>query len=240
MGERMADAKTFVLVHGAWHGGWCWRRVADLLAKRGHTVFAPTLTGLGAASHLLSPSVGLDTHIADVANLIRWERLADIVLVGHSYGGFVISGVAEQAEPAIGAIVYLDAFVPEDGHSMAENGTPATRERVRLALERGEDAIPPRSAESFNVNAADRAWIDALCTPQPLGCFLGRLTLTGARERIARKAYIRATAYPNPMFDQAAEMVKARQGWTVHGVPCGHDVMVDMPDRLAALLEEVG
>ena len=156
----MADAKTFVLVHGAWHGGWCWRRVGNLLERRGHKVFAPTLTGLGERSHLLSKEVDLDTHITDVVNLIRWEELTDIVLVGHSYGGFVISGVAERAEPAIAAIVFLDAFVPEHGDSMASHGTPATRERVLVAVDQGETSIPPRSAESFNVNAADRAWVD--------------------------------------------------------------------------------
>ena len=88
--------KTFVLVHGAWHGGWCWRRVADLLEKKGHKVFTPTMTGLGACSHLLSKDVNLTTHITDIANVIKWENLSDIVLVGHSYGGIMISGVAEQ------------------------------------------------------------------------------------------------------------------------------------------------
>ncbi|MGZ5804060.1 MAG: alpha/beta fold hydrolase, partial [Xanthobacteraceae bacterium] len=93
---------TFVLVHGAWHGGWCWQRVAKLLRERGHDVFAPTLTGVCESSHLLNPNIDLDTHISDVVNLIKWNELKDVVIVGHSYGGMVISGVAEKAENAIG------------------------------------------------------------------------------------------------------------------------------------------
>jgi len=106
-------AHTFVLVHGAWHGGWCWRRVADRLRHDGHAVFAPTLTGLGERSHLLRPGIDLATHVADIVNVMQWERLSDVVLCGHSYGGFVISGVAEATPALIRSIVFLDAFLPE-------------------------------------------------------------------------------------------------------------------------------
>src|SRR5215468_3419613 len=106
---------TFLLVHGAWHGGWCWRRVSDLLEQQGHKVFAPTMTGLGERSHLLDARINLATHIADIVNVIKWEKLEDIVLVGHSYGGVIISGVAEQMRQSIGSIVFLDAFVPASG-----------------------------------------------------------------------------------------------------------------------------
>ena len=112
-------SKTFVLVHGAWHGGWCWRRVADLLEAKGHKVFAPTLTGLGERSHLMRAGINVSTHVTDIVNVLKWERLTDVVLCGHSYGGFVISGVAEQAADRIGSIVFLDAFVPLNGESMA-------------------------------------------------------------------------------------------------------------------------
>ena len=110
--------QTFVLVHGAWHGGWCWRRVADRLRHDGHAVFAPTLTGLGERSHLLEPGIDLATHVADVVNLMQSERLSEVVLCGHSYGGFVISGVAEQMSAAIRAIVFLDAFLPQSGDTI--------------------------------------------------------------------------------------------------------------------------
>ena len=228
--------RTFVLVHGAWHGGWCWRRVTEQLEQRGQRVFTPTLTGLGERRHLISPAVNLDTHITDVVNLIRYEALSDIVLVGHSYAGFVISGVVEQEKAAITSFVFLDAFVPEDGDSMAMIGTPLTRQAIAAARERGETTLPPRPAEFFHVNPADRAWVDRLCGPHPIETFTQPVKLTGARERIGRKTYIRASGYPNGVFDAHAAKLKARPGWRVEHVPCGHDVMVDMPDRLAEIL----
>src|ERR1700728_4589280 len=113
-------SKTFVLVHGAWHGGWCWRRVTDRLTVKGHRVYTPTLTGVADRSHLLSESVNLSTHVTDVVNLIRWEEMTDIVLCGHSYGGMVVTGVADKMSERIAALVYLDAFVPESGQSMQD------------------------------------------------------------------------------------------------------------------------
>jgi thioesterase domain-containing protein len=106
---------TFVLVHGAWHGAWCWRRVARLLTRAGHEVFTPTLTGLAERSHLLTHAINLDTHIFDVVNEMKWQELSNVVLVGHSYGGMVISGVTEKMERAILSFVMLDAFMPENG-----------------------------------------------------------------------------------------------------------------------------
>jgi pimeloyl-ACP methyl ester carboxylesterase len=230
--------KTFVLVHGAWHGGWCWRRVADLLAAQGHRVFAPTLTGLGERSHLMSASIKLATHIADVANVITWERLTDLVLVGHSYGGFVISGVAERAQSAIGAIVFLDAFVPENGQCLVELTAPATREIIEAARERGSLTVPPRPAEFFKVNETDRAWVDAMCTPHPIATLTDKIALSGVRERIANKVYVRANAYPNPGFDAAYAKIKSDPTWRAYDLPCGHDMMIDMPERLTEILLE--
>lgn len=229
---------TFVLVHGAWHGGWCWRRVADRLRGYGHTVYTPTLTGLGERSHLLSAGVDLSTHVADVVNLMKWERLDDVVLCGHSYGGFVISGVAERMAPAIRSIVFLDAFVPKDGERVVDLTGPAVQEGVRAALQRGEIGVAPRSAAAFGVNTADRDWVDGLCGPQPIATFTGTIALTGARDRIARKSYIRARGYDNPRFDQTLAAVKSDPSWRAYEVPCGHDVMVDMPERLAEILLE--
>ena len=152
--EFRTTVNTFVLVHGAWHGGWCWRRVADLLERRGHKVFAPTMTGLGERSHLLHPKVDLATHVTDIVNVIKWEGLADIVLVGHSYGGFIISGVAEQVGAAIGSIVFLDAFVPEDGDSLI--AVTARRAAIEAAVRNGETSLKPVPAAAFQVNENDR------------------------------------------------------------------------------------
>jgi pimeloyl-ACP methyl ester carboxylesterase len=231
-------SRTFVLVHGAWHGGWCWSRVADRLRGGGHTVFTPTLTGLGERSHLLRAGIDLKTHIADVINVMKWERLGDVVLCGHSYGGLVISGVAEQMAGAIRSIVFLDAFVPHDGDSGYDLTGPAVREGIEAALRRGDIGMPPRSAEAFGVNAADRAWVDSLCVPQPIGTFTDKIALTGARDRIARKSYIRAASYANPGFDRALAAAKSDPSWRTYEVPCGHDVMVDAPDRLTEILLE--
>jgi pimeloyl-ACP methyl ester carboxylesterase len=234
-----AKSKTFVLVHGAWHGGWCWRRVADLLEAKGHKVFAPTLTGLGERSHLLRAGINVSTHVTDVANVMKWEGLSDVVLCGHSYGGLVVSGVAEKSASAIGSIVFLDAFVPENGDSMAALTSQAVRDNLKIAAECGDLGVPARSAAAFLVNEKDQAWVDAMCVPQPIGTMTEAMTLTGARERIARKSYIRAAAYPNPGFDMAYARVKADKSWRTYEVPCGHDVMVDMPERLAEILVEV-
>src|SRR3954447_20810884 len=133
--------KTFVLVHGAWHGGWCWRRVSDLLEKKGHKVFTPTMTGLGSCSHLISKDVNLTTHITDIANFIKWENLTDIVLVGHSYAGIIISGVAEKMFNKISSIVFLDAFMPENGDSLAEKAAPAFKDIIAAAIARGDVSL---------------------------------------------------------------------------------------------------
>jgi pimeloyl-ACP methyl ester carboxylesterase len=231
--------KTFVLVHGAWHGGWCWRRVTDILEKRGHKVFTPTLTGLGERSHLMNRGITLATHITDVVNLMTYERLSDVVLCGHSYAGFVISGAAEEMERAISSIVFLDAFMPENGQSCVEINRPGVKEAVAALADKGEIKIPGRAAEAFGVKEKDRAWVDSLTGPQPLATFTDKIALTGARDRIAKKAYIRAKGYDNPAFDSALARVKADKSWRTYELASGHDVMVDMPERLAEILLEV-
>jgi pimeloyl-ACP methyl ester carboxylesterase len=233
-----AAARTFVLVHGAFHGGWCWRRVADLLAKAGHKVFTPTLTGLGERAHLINAEVNLSTHINDVVNVLEWEGLRNVVLCGHSYGGFVISGVAEQMQDAIAAMAFVDAFVPESGDAFATLVSPAMRERITAAVTKGEGTIAPVPAAVFQVNENDRAWVDGLCVPQPIATFTETITLTGARERVAKKVYIRAKGYEALAFDAALAKVRSRPSWSAFELPCGHDIMVDMPEALAAILLE--
>ena len=133
---------TFVLVHGAWWGAWCWRRVARLLTQSGHEVFTPALTGVGERSHLLTPDINLDTYILDVVNVMKWQELNKVVLVGHSYAGMVISGVAEQLEEAILSFVMLDAFFPETGQALVDLQPPAIRETFLTAARNGASTIP--------------------------------------------------------------------------------------------------
>jgi pimeloyl-ACP methyl ester carboxylesterase len=227
---------TFVLVHGAWHGGWCWRRVADRLRAAEHAVYTPTLTGLGERSHLIAPRVGLTTHIADIVNVIAWEGLDDIVLCGHSYGGMVIAGAAEHCFDKIRSIVFLDAFLPRNGDALIDLVPPAAQQSMREHSKAGETTMPPRSAEAFGVNEADRAWVDRLCVPQPAAAMTEKLALTGAYERVPRKTYIRAAGYPNVAFDAAYARVRADGSWRTDEIACGHDVMVDRPDWLAERL----
>lgn len=226
---NQVSASTFVLVHGAWHGGWCWSRVAARLQAEGHTVHAPTLTGVGERSHLAGPSVNLSTHVADVVGEVEWKDLGDIVLCGHSYGGMVISGAAERLEGRIASIVYLDAFLPEDGQSLAD---------IAGGVYEPGTMVTPITAEAFNVNEADRAWVNAKMTPQPSGTFTERLVLTGAAMRVPRKTYIQALVGPAPFFTAAYERAAADPSWTALQIDCGHDVMVDRPADLARMLVE--
>ena len=225
---------TFVLVHGAWHGGWCYARVADRLHALGHRVYTPTLTGLGERSHLYSDAIDLSTHITDVLNVLEWEELDDVILCGHSYGGFVVGGVAENVPERLAGLVFLDAFVPENGQSMHDAVGPAMRDRQLAGVT--DNGVPPIPAHHFHVNEDDAAWVDAQCVPQPLATFTEKLVLTGAIDRVPKRAYIRAANYPNPNFDRYKAKFAADPGWVTYDVPSGHDVMLDRPDDLTALL----
>lgn len=195
--------KTFVLVHGAWHGGWCWRRVAELLAARGHKVFTPTLTGLGERSHLMSTSINLDTHISDIVNVILWEDLSNICLVAHSYAGWPASDAIERVFERVSSIVWLDAFKPENGQRGFDVSNEQVQAAIMAAIAKGEPSRPKPKAANFYVNAKDQAWVDAKMTPQPVGVSMQPIRLTGARERVAKKIYIRAPVYAQPSFDKA-------------------------------------
>jgi len=224
---------TYVLVHGAWRGGWIWKRLRNQLQERGHEVFTPTLTGIGERSHLLTPDVNLETHITDVLNLVRWEELNDVVLCGHSYGGCVVSGVADSIPEKIGALVYVDAFVPENGQSLHDTLPPeARKEQIDAARKVGEGwKMPPIPPEVFNVNARDRDWLERQSTLHPLACFQQPLRLTGAINRIADITYIQASAWSPSPFAQFYDKAKAR-GWKTLTMTCGHDVMLDRPEEL--------
>jgi pimeloyl-ACP methyl ester carboxylesterase len=202
-------------------------------------VFTPTLTGLAERSHLLTPDINLDTHILDVVNEVKWQELNNVVLVGHSYAGMVISGVAEKMEKSIASFVMLDAFFPETGQAVVDLQAPALRDALMAAERNGATTIPSRPAATFNINEKDRAWVDAQCTPLPIKCFLQKVTLTRARERIANKVYIRATGNPSEAFDRGMASARAK-GWRTYEVPCGHYVMLDMPERLAEILQDAG
>jgi pimeloyl-ACP methyl ester carboxylesterase len=230
--------KTFVLVHGAYGGGYVCKYVAARLRAKGHQVFTPTLTGLGDKSHLMSKDIKLETHVLDIVNLIKWEDLRNITLVAHSYGGWPVSAVPEHIGEAIGSIVFLDAFMPNNGQKGLDLNSPQSREAVLEAIKRGEVSRPPTPSTSSRMSEADRQWLQAKATPQPIGVSLDPIKLTGARDRIAKKTYIRARGYPNPNFDSFYDACKAN-GWAVFDVPSGHNVQVEMPDQLTEILTAV-
>ncbi len=234
----MNKPATFVLVHGAWSGGWCYARVATLLRSRGHTVFTPTLTGQGERAHLLNGAINLSTHIEDVLGVFRFERLENVVLAGHSYGGMVITGVADRVAGKIKALAYLDAFVPEDGQSLFDINIPANTQRfLQGAGTLGGLAVPAPPAAYFGVNAADAATVDALATPFPLGCFTEKLALSGMYRSVKQHLYVHGTVLPRespfrPFYERAVAA-----GSNAHALACGHHVMLDEPERTAELLE---
>lgn len=230
---------TFVLVHGAWHGGWCWDRVAPLLRDAGHEVHAPTLTGLSERAHLLSPTVGLDTHVEDVVRLIDILDLRDVVLVGHSYAGQVITAVADRRLDAIARRIYLDAFVPEHGETAVslQPETVAHHWSESAATQGFGWLVPVRKLEVLGVtDQADVDWLTPRLTPHPWRTYTDPLLLTGAVERVPA-AFIECVAWMR-VFQSQAERARAK-GWPVCELATGHEAMVTAPGELAAALCEL-
>lgn len=236
---------TFVLVHGAWHGGWCWRDTARALRAAGHTVFTPTHTGLGERAHQNGEAITLETHIRDVVGCIEAEELDDIVLCGHSYGGMVITGVADRMPERIRALVYLDAFLPENGDSLigllpqalpAEVAAQFVGAFRGTALEGRSGMMQPIPAEAFNILPANRPWVERRCVPQALATFDMPILLTGDHAKVGQRLYILADNWEPSPFRHFAKKVEGRPGWRVTKLPSSHDVMVDMPEELAAEL----
>lgn len=236
---------TFVLVHGAWHGGWCWRDTARALRAAGHTVFTPTHTGLGERAHQNGEAITLETHIRDVAGCIEAEELDDVILCGHSYGGMVITGVADRMPERIRALVYLDAFLPENGDSLigllpqalpAEVAAQFVGAFRGTALEGRSGMMQPIPAEAFNILPANRPWVERRCVPQALATFDMPILLTGDHAKVGQRLYILADNWEPSPFRHFAKKVEGRPGWRVTKLPSSHDVMVDMPEELAAEL----
>jgi pimeloyl-ACP methyl ester carboxylesterase len=233
--------KTYVLVHGAWHGSWCWKRVRKNLQAAGHQVFTPTLTRLGERSHLNAPNVNLSTHIADVVNLLRWEDLSDVVLCGHSYAGMVISGVADRVPERIRTLVYLDAFVPEDGECLFDLHPPESTQQMRLQAQTAGAGwnVPPIPGAHFSVNSKDAAWVDAQCTFQSIASFEEHIELKRVPSHKHDATYILATGWGSEKSPfRAAHDRASAKGWRTRAVTCGHEVMLDAPNELTTLLLE--
>jgi len=225
----------FVLVHGAWCGGLVWRQNARELRSAGHEVYTPTLTGLGERRHLLSPHVDLRTHIQDVLELIEFEDLAEIVLVGHSYAGMVVSGVADAVPEKITSLVYLDAFVPQSGQALFDL---LPKEAPRAAAVPGTNWLAaPLPVEAFGEPSAKvRDFFVRKTRPHPMACFTQPLEYSGGIGRIRRKTYIYCNVPEPSAFTPVYERIRREPGWTLRLLPCGHMAQLDMPEQLTALL----
>ena len=214
----------------------------------GHEVFTPTHTGVGERAHQAAESITLETHIRDVAGCIEAEEIKDIILVGHSYGGIVISGVADRMADRVKALVYLDAFVPGHGESLIALLDEALEPPVAArfingfrgaASEMNCGMTNPISAEMFNVSAENREWVDRRCLPQALATFEMPLLLSGKIENVRRRLYILADGWDPSPFRYFAKKYEGAPGWDLIKVGCGHDVMVDRPDELAAAIAKL-
>jgi pimeloyl-ACP methyl ester carboxylesterase len=234
---------NIVLVHGGGHGGWCWQRLAPLLREDGHQVYTPTLTGLGERSHLLNADIDLNTHIADVTALLEYEDLTDVILVGHSYGGMVITGVADRAVSRVGHLVFLDAAHPRSGESLVQT-SPGLMDFARKSsrIVDGCELVMwpgPEVVEMMGVvDPNDAAWLLSKLTPHPWKCFAQPLQML--RESQVRKIpFTNINASWSMKVRPAESIRRAREGERVWEIDTGHDLMITEPGAVAAMLSRV-
>ena len=231
---------VFVLVHGAWGGAHGFRKIRGPLQAAGHEVFTPGLTGIGERAHLASPQVCLTTHITDVVNTVLYEDLRDIVLLGFSYGGLVVTGVLEHMAERVRHLVYLDAFVPGDGDTVEGlSGTGTGRGVIGLGREWLVAPLP----REFD-DPAEAAWASARRTPHPVGCFTEPVRLARPLEDYPfSRTYIKATGEPRPEaggpFWAAADRAMASPAWRYREITTGHMIASNRPGELARLLLEL-
>lgn len=235
--------RTFVLVHGAFHGGWCWRAVAGLLRDAGHTAFTPTLTGLGERRHLMSAELTVDVFVDDIANLIEIEDLRDVMLVGHSFGGIVVSGVADRMPDRLRRLIYLDAVTPLAGKTLFDMMPERERAARRAALARlpdGDVRVPPPPASAFGIiDPARAAWVDARLTPHPTGGYTSPVRLANPISNGVPATYIRCIDPVFPLNDPCAALAREQPEWRYREIATGHDAMISAPAAVAGLLLEL-
>jgi pimeloyl-ACP methyl ester carboxylesterase len=235
-------SRTYVLVHGANHGGWCYARVADLLRALGHRVFTPTLSGLAERAGDNVRSINLTTHINDILDLFKWQELEKVVLCGHSYGGMVTAGVADRIPDQIDHLVFLDAVVPENGKCMTDYVWPGAMllEVMQIVgAYGGGSMLPVPPAAFFKVNEVDQPMVDRLLTPHPMASLLERIAIGDNAARIAQHSYIYAANFGLPALTEQYERAKSLPDWHTYEVEAGHDIMLDAPERLSEILSHL-
>ena len=227
--------KTFLVCHGAWSAGWAWKKMHPLMAASGHRLVTPTYTGLGERAHLANRSIDLETHIEDVLHVIKYEDLRDIVLVGHSYGGMVATGVADRARDRVTQLIYVDAFVPGDGQSLFDLNKVAVQ---KLANSGDGWRVPPNPTPP-DTSPADQEWLRERRVHMPIKCFETALKLQGGALTLPR-SYIYATRItPADTFGPFARTAKIDPAWRYHEIDASHSPNVTAPEALMALLLEI-
>ena len=241
---------VFVLVHPAWFGGWCWRKLIPLLEHHGHSVHAPTLTGLGERSHLAHPGVGMQTHVDDVVNVLTYADLRELILVGTSSSGAVISGVADRVPERISRLVYVDAFVPKGGQALWDLIPPPRRSPMEAMVEtKGFGWLLPRFSaqpwdqfvrEAWQVNnEADLRWMLARLRPTPVGHFTGPVRLMNPTAEQLPRTYIRCRGWPSAGFDRYAQTASQDTRWRLLELDSNHLPYITDPHQLAPMLLEL-
>ena len=237
-----AAAATFVLVHGTGHGGWCWRFIVPLLRAAGHDVYTPTLTGLGASSHLLyelNNRISLDIHVKDVTNTLFYEDLSDVILVGHSYGGMVITGVAAKKPQRLAQLVYLDAYLPFEGENEIALWPPDQKEKYRNDIAAGIKSRPPIPPSMLGITDPKMSeWVQERSTPHPYSTYQDPPPSASGTPESASipRTYIHCTLGPFSSWMEPFAARARKLKWNVHTMATGHDVMITHPKELAEIL----
>lgn len=235
-----SGTSPFVLIHGGRHGGWAWRLVAETLRQAGHEVFTPTLTGLGERAHLLTPQVGLDTHIKDVIGVFNFEDLDNAILVAHSYGGMVVSGALEVVYSRVRHVVFLDAHMPTSGESVFDLIGPERNQRMREMADVGGHGwvVPTSDASWWGITDPDQlAWVNSKVTPQPLKTYTDHL---GHIERVWTLPGTFIECNPSRISELELERVRARDAidsqFSIERLDTCHEAMITAPKALADIL----
>lgn len=229
---------TFLVAHGAWSGGWSWRKMRPLMAAAGHRLITPTYTGIGEREHLASPDIDLETHIQDVLGVIKYEGLRDLVLIGHSYGGMVATGVVDRVPELVSKLIYLDAFVPRDGQALVDLLPPGSADRMRAAAKTVDGWRVPPNPSPPDTPPEDLAWIGPLRIPQPIRTFETPLRLRNGEPRVPRAYIYCKRTTPEDTFRPFAERAR-REGWDVREIDASHSPHITAPDALFELLVSI-
>ncbi len=233
---------TFVLVHGAWHGGWCWKKLTPLLTRKGNTVYTPTLTGLGERSHLLNDNINLDTHIHDIVSMIEFEDLNDITLVGHSYAGFVIAGVAEKIPERISAVVFLDALIPDDGKAVLDFLSETAKNIYHESMKNNDNSWKLLFSQKVDISELgvfskkDAEWIESRMTEQPHNTYSQKISISESTVKFINESgfYILTSDRQDFIAEYKRASERGLKLFKIDGA--GHNSMITQPEKLSEIL----